>query len=150
MRKSAILTTTLTVSAISAATLVCGASANAYPREETIGLHCYGQNPNILLFPFYGGARVTLNTPVRGQISISSDSKDPIPYTTDTTVRVTDLRTNRTQTYHRRWQHSLSDIGGYRIDGIAARGRTRVSVSAVNHGLFQTLRGPTCTGIVSA
>lgn len=128
---------------------VAAAPAHAAPTEQVVGMRCYGTNPNILLFPFYGGATIAANTPGPGQFTITSDSKDAIPYTTDTTVRVTELRTHRTQTFHRRWEHSFSDASGYQISGIRARGPVRVTISAVNRGLFQTLTGPTCTGTVN-
>ncbi|GAB18397.1 hypothetical protein GOEFS_054_00100 [Gordonia effusa NBRC 100432] len=146
--KTAVLAAGVATGAI-AATLLSGTTAQAYPRIQTIGLHCFGANPNIVGFPFFGGANVTTNSPVRGQISINSDSKDVLPYTTYSTVRVTSLRTNKTQTFRRTWQHSMGDIGGYRIDGIRASGRVKVTVSSVNRGLFQTLTGPTCSGIVT-
>lgn len=130
------------------ATMLAAPAAQAESRSLTVGMHCYGTNPNLLGLPFYGGANITTNAPWPGQITINSDSKDFLPYTTRTTVRVTSLSTNRTRTYHRTWTHSFSDASGYSISSIPARGRIKVTISSVNVGLFQTLRGPTCTGVV--
>ena len=120
----------------------------AHAFEATVGMNCFGENPNILLFPFFGGAGIQVNR-ARHEISIYSNSKDAIPYTTDTTVRVTDLRSHRTQTFHRRWLHDFSDPGGYSIEGIKAHGPTTVTISSINRGLFRTVQGPTCRGTIN-
>ncbi|GEE03812.1 hypothetical protein nbrc107696_42580 [Gordonia spumicola] len=129
-------------------TLVAAPDAHAASRVLTIGNNCYGPNPNYLGFPFYGGANITTNAPWPGQITINSDSKDVLPYTTYTTVKVTTLSNNRTQTFRRTWHHTMGDDSGYTITGIKASGRVKVTISAINVGLFQTQRGPTCSGIV--
>ncbi|GAC77899.1 hypothetical protein SAMN04488550_3289 [Gordonia malaquae] len=136
------------VSAALASTLVTAPTADAASRIISIGNNCYGANPNYVGFPFFGGANVTTNAPWPGQITINSDSKDVLPYTTYTTVRVTTLSNNHTQTFRRTWHHTMGDNSGYMISGIRATGRVKVTISAINVGMFQTQRGPTCSGIV--
>lgn len=130
------------------AMLFTAPAADAASRSYTIGMHCYGINPNLLGFPFFGGANITTNAPRSGQITINSDSKDILPYTTYTTVRVSNLTTHKTQTFRRTWHHSLGSDSGYSISGISVRGGVKVTTSAINVGLFQTQRGPTCSGVV--
>ncbi|WP_018177907.1 hypothetical protein [Jongsikchunia kroppenstedtii] len=136
---------------VSAATLslLFSTPAQAESRSEYIAMQCYGLNPNILDIPFYGGATVTTDSPWPGQFSIGSDSKSLFPYTTDTTVTVTELATNRTQTFQRHWTHGLGDDSGYQITGLTGHGQIRVTITATNHGLIPDLPGPTCSGVAT-
>ncbi len=148
MKMKKILVTTGLAATALASTLVAAPDAHAASRVISVGNGCYGANPNYLGLPFFGGANVITSAPRPGQITITSDSKDVLPYTTYTTVRVTTLSNNRTQTFRRTWHHSMGDDSGYQISGIRASGRVKVTISAINVGLFQTQRGPTCSGIV--
>ncbi|AZG47338.1 hypothetical protein [Gordonia insulae] len=129
-----------------ATTIGAAGPADAAFRTQNIGMNCWSLNPNIADVPFYAGVSVRTDTTRPGLFSIWADSKSLFPYTTDSTVTVTSLATNRSQTFHRRWQHGLADLPGYRIDDLRGSGPIRVTVRSVSHGLIPTLPAPVCSG----
>lgn len=129
-------------------TVLAPAVAQAQVKMQRIGMDCWGLNPNVIDFPFYGGATAIWNSTKPDTFRLSGDSKSFFPYVSDTTVRVTNLSTNTTRSYVRRWQHTIGDNSGYFIDNIPAHGRTRITITTLNRGLL-TIPGPMCSGVIT-
>ncbi|GAA1482439.1 hypothetical protein GCM10009624_28790 [Gordonia sinesedis] len=125
--------------------IACAAPAQAAPGLQNVGMNCTSLNPNILDVPHFAGVTVYPNT-APGKFSISGDSKSIFPYTSDTRVTVTELATNRSQTVTRQWQHGFSDGTGYTINDLRGKGRVKITIATVNHGLIPNLPAPVCIG----
>ncbi|MFM9376175.1 hypothetical protein [Gordonia sp. VNK21] len=146
--------TPILLAATAAAALAGGAAGTAGQAHadyvlHTIGAQCYSMNPNIVDLPAYGGATITTDVARPGRFDVSSDSKSIFPFASDTVVKVTQLASGATKTYHRHWVHQfLADGGGYMINDIPARGKVKVTISGTNRGLL-TLPAATCSGTVT-
>ncbi|MGC4961039.1 hypothetical protein [Gordonia sp. DT101] len=139
-------TATVMLGASVLATIGVAGPAQAAPRTQNIGMNCWSLNPNIVDVPFFAGVTVRTDTGRPGDFSIWADSKSLFPYTTDTTVTVTELSTGRAQSHQRHWQHGLGDLPGYWIDGLHGSGPIRVTIRSVGHGLIPSLPAPVCSG----
>lgn len=133
--------------ALAAGTIAAGAAAAA--PDQTVygqlGMRCYSLNPNILDFPSYQGVNLQRDAG-DNTFWLSGDSKSFFPYASDTRITVTQLSNGATHSYYRHWTHSIGDNSGYQIYGIPGRGRVKITINAVDHGLL-TLRAPECAAV---
>ncbi|MFW0793464.1 hypothetical protein AAFP30_06605 [Gordonia sp. CPCC 205515] len=146
MRRRITLTTAAALGTTLAATVALAPPADAVLRTQTVGMNCWSISPNIVDLPFNNGVSVRTDTNRPGLFSLWSYSKAVFPSTVDTTITVTSLTTNRSETFHRRWQPSLADLSGYQIDDLRGRGPIRITIRSVGHGLIPALPAPICSG----
>lgn len=147
-RRTAVVAASLLGSSVIAGALGAG-HADAAIKQQYVAMNCYSLNPNIVDFPYHGGATATWDTKKPGTFTLHSDSKSFFPYVTNSTITVTNLRTGKSQTVKRTWQHGLGDNSGYRITDLRGSGPTKITLNAVNHGLLPNLPARTCSGVVN-
>lgn len=131
--------------ALAASTIAAGAAAADQTVNDQLGMRCYSLNPNILDFPSFQGVNVQRDAG-DNTFWLSGDSKSFFPYASDTRITVTQLPNGPTHTYYRHWTHSIGDNSGYQIYGIPGRGKVKITINAVDHGLL-TLHAPECSAV---
>ncbi|MEE3851647.1 hypothetical protein VZC37_14985 [Gordonia sp. LSe1-13] len=132
-RRSVAVALTATAVAVGVSTGVA-APAQAAVRTQPVGQNCWGLSPHVVDIPLYGGATVRTDPRRPGSFSIWGAGKSFFSYTTDTWVTVLHFPTGHIETFHRRWQPSLADLPGFRIDDLRASGPIRVTVRSVARG----------------
>lgn len=131
--------------AAAAATIGAGHAAADEVVVGQVGMQCFSLNPNIIDLPSNAGVTVQRRQG-ENTFTLWGDSKSFFLYTSDTRVVVTQLSNGATHTYYAHSYHTLGDNSGYRIDDIPGRGKVKITINAVNHGLL-TLRAPECSGV---